>query len=70
MNEIDIKVDADLEMATHSNLLDEKDAILIQILREVQRLTDSKSQTAAKKNLHLVAKLVFGGRPKVSTIKY
>ena len=56
MNEIDIKVDADLEMATHSNLLDEKDAILIQILREVQRLTDSKSQTAAKKNLHLVAK--------------
>lgn len=61
MSEIELKVDADLEIATRSDLLDEKDAILIQVLREVQRLSEASvarlaERKPAKKNFRFVAK--------------
>lgn len=60
MPELEISVDADLEIAQRSGLMDYKDAILIQILREVQTVVRSTAaraaDTSAKKNIKLVSK--------------
>lgn len=59
MPELEISVDADLEIAQRSGLMDYKDAILIQILREVQTVRSTAARaadTSAKKNIKLVSK--------------